>query len=463
MNLRKRCAAALTGLVLLAAMAAQSFALDIDVSAITLKNGMEVVVIPDRRAPVVTHMVWYKVGSADEPQGKAGIAHFLEHLMFKGTAKHPPGDYDRLVRINGGDNNAFTTRDYTAYYERIAKDRLALMMELEADRMQNLVLTDANVLPELQVVLEERRERTDNNPASLLVEQMDASLYLAHPYRKPVIGWMSEVMKLTREDAIAFYRQNYTPANAILVVAGDVTVGEVKELAERYYGGLQNTFAPKPRKRTEEPAPIAARRVLMGDARASSPFLQRNYLAPSYATATGREAYALDVLAEILGGGTQSRLYRRLVVDRKLAAYVGAAYSGDALDLGSFGVYAAPNPGVKMEAVEAELDSALKEIVTAGVTQEELDDTRNNLLADNVYVLDSQTSLARIFGTALTTGTTVASVMNWDAEIGKVTVEDIAKAATMVLDIKASVTGILTPDGKGGSAAVGPAADTIQQ
>ena len=260
-------------------------ALDVEVADFKLANGMEVVVIPDHRAPVVTHMVWYRVGAADEVSGKSGLAHFLEHLMFKGTTKHPPGEFDHLIDINGGEGNAFTTSDYTAFFQRIASDRLGLMMELEADRMQNLVLTDENVLPELQVVREERRERTDNDPSALLSEQVDAALYTAHPYGKPVIGWMSEVAKLTKDDAVAFYKAHYTPANAILVVAGDATPEQVKTLAEKYYGPLKNTFTPGARVRTQEPDPIAARRVTMSDARASSQVFQRSYLGPSYLTA----------------------------------------------------------------------------------------------------------------------------------------------------------------------------------
>lgn len=441
-----RIAGPIAGLFMLAVGAVPGWALDIDVADFKLANGMEVVVIPDHRAPVVTHMVWYKVGSADEPQGKSGIAHFLEHLLFKGTAKYPAGEFSRLIRLNGGEENAFTTRDYTGYFQRIARDRLELVMELEADRMQNLVLTDENVLPELQVVQEERRERTDNDPSSLLSEQLDAAMYLAHPYGKPVIGWMSEVMQLTRRDAVDYYRAHYTPANAVLVVAGDVTAEEVKILAEKYYGGLKNGFEPIIRKRTAEPAPIAARRVIMKDARAASPIVQRSYLAPSYSTAKGNEAAALEMLAEILGGGTQSRLYRKLVIERKLAAYTGAWYSGDALDYGSFGLYGAPNPGTGLDKVELAIDEVIADMVKNGVTREELDRTRVKLLADTVYTLDSQATLARMFGAALTTGSTAADVLGWESKIEKLTAADIQKAAAGVLRIEASVTGQLIPE-----------------
>jgi zinc protease len=421
-------------------------AMNVEVANFKLANGMEVVVIPNNRAPVVTHMVWYRVGSADEVSGKSGLAHFLEHLMFKGTTKHPPGEFDRFIDINGGEGNAFTTRDYTAFFQRIASDRLALMMELEADRMQNLVLTDENVLPELDVVREERRERTDNDPSALLGEQVDAAMYTAHPYGKPVIGWMSEVAKLTRDDAMAFYRAHYTPANAVLVVAGDVTPEQVKGLAEKYYGVLKNTFTPEARVRTAEPDPIASRRVTLVDARAASPAVQRSYLTPSYATANGREALALDLLADILGDGTQSRLYQNLVVDQKIAAHAAAWFSGDQLDSGTFGVYGAPNPDADVAKVEGAIDAILADVVKNGVTQKELDRVRNQAIAEQIYTLDNQAALARMAGVALTTGLSARSIFDRDIDIEKVTLDDIKAAAEKFIVLKRSVTGILLPE-----------------
>ncbi len=432
-------------IVLTIILGAPARALDIDVTSFTLANGMEVVVIPDRRAPVVTHMVWYKVGAADEPQGKAGIAHLLEHLMFKGTPKYPEGEFSRIVRANGGDENAFTSQDYTAYFQRIARERLELVMELEADRMHNLVLTDENVLPERSVVQEERRERTDNDPSSLLAEQLDAALYTAHPYGKPVIGWMSEVAQLTRQDALDFYAEHYEPANAVLVVAGDVTGDEVKLLAERHYGPLKNRRPPEARVRTQEPAPVAERRVIMRDERVSSPLWQRRYLTASSRNLSRREDHALSLLADVLGGGTQSRLHQKLTLEKKLAAYAGAWSSTDSLDSGSFAIYAAPNPGASTAEIEKVIDEELALIRDKGISQEELDRTRDRSIAEAAYVLDSQESLARIFGVALTTGQSIGNVMNWERDLAAVTVEDVAKAARTVLDLRASVTGLLLP------------------
>jgi zinc protease len=428
------------------ALALPAKALDIPVNTFTLGNGMQVVVIPDRRAPVVTHMVWYKVGAADEPAGKAGIAHLLEHLMFKGTPSYPDGAFSRLVRANGGQENAFTSQDYTAYFQRVMKDRLPLVMRLEADRMQNLVLSDEAVLPERDVVKEERRQRTDNEPASLLSEQLDAALYVAHPYGKPVIGWMDQVAELTRQDAMDFYAQHYQPQNAILIVAGDVTPDEVRTLAERYYGPLQNTRPLAERARPVEPPPSAERRVLMRDARVSTPSWQRQYLTPSARQLSVREEAAISLLAEILGGGPQSRLYQIVMVNKKLSANAGAWFSADQLDYGNIGIYAVPNPGITADELEKAVDDVLADLVKSGVTQEELDRSRNSALAGALYLLDSQQSLAQIFGVALTTGQSVEDVMGWDSEMMKVTVADINAAASKYLNRRASVTGILLPE-----------------
>ena len=439
----------LSVLVLMIAAVRPAAALDIDLSSFTLGNGMQVVVIPDHRAPVVTHMVWYKVGAADEPKGKAGIAHFLEHLMFKGTSNHPVGEFSQLVRANGGDENAFTTQDYTAYFQRIAKERLALVMELEADRMQNLVLTDENVLPELKVVQEERRERIENDPSGLLAEQLDAALYTAHPYGKPVIGWMTEVQQLTRQDALDFYAAHYEPGNAILVVAGDVTPDEVRLLADRYYGVLKNKRPLAERIRTVEPDAVAERRVTMRDARVSTPIWQRKYLTPAARALPQRDELAMSILAEALGGGAQSRLYRTLTIDKKLAAYAGAWFSDDQLDSGDFGVYAAPNPGVEPATLEKEVDVILADLRDKGITQDDLDTIRNRMIAESTYMLDSQETLARMFGVALTTGQKIDDVLNWERDIATVTVDDVSRAAKRVLDLRASVTGVLLPEAGG--------------
>ena len=420
--------------------------LNIDVSEFTLKNGMKVVVIPAHRAPVVTHMVWYKVGAADEENRKSGIAHFLEHLMFKGTKNRPQADFSKIISRNGGQDNAFTQQDYTGYYQRISKDRLEMVMSMEADRMQNLVLTDKDIATERDVVKEERRTRTDNKPENLFNEQLNAALYTASPYGIPIIGWMSEVAKLTRADAEAFYKKYYTPSNAILIVAGDVTPEEVLKLAKKHYGVLKNTANPGPRVRTQEPKPIAARRVIMRDKRVASPYVTRLYLAPSILHAKKSEAEALDLLADVLGGGTTSRLYKQLVIKEKVAVDVGVWYSGSYMDSGTFGIYAVPLPGASVAALEKKLDAFIAETLKTGITQKELDRSRRVMKAETVYTLDSQNSLANVFGRALVGNRTVESILSYPDRLDAVSLDDVKQAAAKVLKIERSVTGYLLND-----------------
>jgi zinc protease len=418
----------------------------INVSHFKLANGLEVVVIPDRRAPVVTHMVWYRVGSADEPAGKSGIAHFLEHLMFKGTAKNPGGRFSQVVATVGGQENAFTSSDYTGYYQRVSREHLRTLMEFEADRMTGLILSDDAVKPELNVVLEEQNQRVANSPRAKLGEQIDAALFLNHPYGRPVIGWRHEIETLNREDALAFYRRFYTPNNAVLVIAGDISGDEVRELAEATYGKVAPVVEIGPRRRPQEPPPVAARQVTLADPRVELPSLQRSYLVPSTTTAKHGEGEALEVLGYILGHGNTSRLNRTLVVEREIAVSAGGWYSGSALDASKFAVYGSPKPGVTLPQLEAAIDAVIDEVVARGVTADELDRAKNRLLADAIYVRDSQSSMARWFGTALTTGSTIEKVLTWPDRIGAVTAEAVQAAAKAWLDKRRSVTGYLIKD-----------------
>ncbi|HEY6254559.1 MAG TPA: pitrilysin family protein [Xanthobacteraceae bacterium] len=418
----------------------------LDVAHFTLGNGLEVVVIPDHRTPVVTHMVWYKVGAADETPGKSGLAHFLEHLMFKGTNKNPLGRFSQTVSTLGGHENAFTTSDYTAYYQRTPRDRLRTLMEFEADRMTGLVLTDEVVRPELQVVLEEQNMRVANNPGARLGEQMESTLYLNHPYGRPVIGWRHEIEKLDRQGALDFYRRFYTPNNAVLVVAGDVTADEVKTLAEATYGQVARVVEVAPRLRPTEPTQEAARTVTLADPRVTQPSLRRIYLAPAARTAAPGESEALDVLAGILGSGENSRLYRTLVVDQDIAVNAGAGYDGTALDYAPFRLSATPKPGITLPQIEAAMDAVLADVIEKGVTAEELERCKNRLIADAVYAQDNQTTLARWFGAALMTGLSVEDVQAWPDSVRAVTAEQVQAAARRYLDKRRSVTGYLIKD-----------------
>jgi zinc protease len=414
-----------------------------DITDFTLANGLEVVVVPDHRAPVVTHMIWYKVGAADETPGKSGLAHFLEHLMFKGTAKNPGHAFSQEVAESGGQENAFTGSDYTGFFQRVPREHLKEVMASEADRMTGLVLTDDVVLPELNVVLEEQNMRVANNPSARLGEQMDAALYLNHPYGRPVIGWRREIEKLDRDDALAFYRRFYSPNNAIVVVAGDVTADEVKADAEDTYGKVADRAEANPRQRPMEPVQDAPRTVTLADSRVEQPSVSRDYLAPSETTAKPGESEALDVLAYVLGNGQDCRLYRTLVVDKAIALNAGAYYDGTALDYAKFGVYATPKPGATLHDVEQGIDAILDDVVAHGITADELDRAKTGLVAAAVYAQDNQMTLARWYGSALATGQTVDMVRTWPDHIRAVTADAVQQAAHNWLDIRQSVTGYL--------------------
>ncbi len=423
-----------------------------DIANFTLGNGIQLVVIPDHRAPVVTHMVWYKVGAADETPGKSGLAHFLEHLMFKGTAKNPGATFSQAVAAIGGQENAFTTADYTGFFQRVPREHLKEMMAFEADRMTGLVLTDDVVRPELNVVLEEQNMRIANNPSARLSQQMDAALYLNHPYGRPAIGWRPEIEALNREDALDFYRRFYTPNNAIVVVAGDVNAADVKADAEATFGKVAQRAKTNARQRPMEPAPEAPRTVTLADARVEQPGITRNYLVPSETTAAPGDSEALEVLGRILGGGEDCRLYRTLVVDKGIALGAGAYYSGTALDYAKFTVYGSPKPGVPLRDIEYAIDGVLTDVINHGVTADELESARNHLIADAIYAQDNQASLARWYGSALATGQTVDQVKGWPDRIKAVSAEAVQDAARRWLDIRRSVTGYLvkslTPEEK---------------
>ena len=414
-----------------------------EVSHFTLANGLEVVVVPDHRAPVVTHMIWYKVGAADETPGKSGLAHFLEHLMFKGTEKNPGDAFSRQVAAIGGQENAFTASDYTGFFQRVPRNHLKEMMALEADRITGLVLTNDVVQPELNVVLEEQNMRVANNPAARLGEQMDAALYLNHPYGRPVIGWRPEIEQLDREDALVFYRRFYSPNNAVVIVAGDVTAEEVKADAEATYGKIADRTETNPRHRPMEPLQEAPRTVTLADLRVEQPSVSRDYLVPSESSAKPGESEALEVLANVLGSGENCRLYRGLVVEQGLALNAGATYSGTAVDYAKFAVFGAPKPGVSLPQLEAAIDGILAEVIAHGISSDELDRAKTRLIAEAVYAEDNQATLARWYGSALATGQTVDNVRAWPDRIRAVTADAVQNAARTWLDRRHSVTGYL--------------------
>ena len=409
----------------------------------TLENGLELVVIEDRRAPVATQMLWYRVGAADEPAGLSGIAHYLEHLLFKATDTMAQGEFSATVEANGGRDNAFTSWDYTAYHQRVAADRLELMMQMEADRMVNLRLDLSDWLPERDVILEERSQVLESHPDRVFGEQMRAALFQNHPYGIPIIGWRHEMERLDDTAAEAFYRAHYAPNNAVLVVAGDVSTEEVLAMAERHYGPIPANPDLAPRLRPLEPPHFAERRLVLRDERVGRPYVNRLYLVPNRRAGDQREAAAFRVLAALLGGSAQtSVLERRLTYDQGISLSAWAGYNGNALDHGTFSLGVVPVPGVSMEDAEAALDRALEDFIVDGIDLEQLERVRMQLRAAAIYELDDAASRARRIGADLSTGLTLEDSETWLDILQSVTPEEILAAAG-ALDRRHSVTGWL--------------------
>jgi zinc protease len=408
----------------------------------TLKNGLRLVVIPDHRSPVVTHMVWYQVGGADDPPGLSGTAHFFEHLMFRGTKTVPNGELSKTVARNGGQDNAQTSEDFTVYFQRIAKDRLPLMMQLEADRMVNLDLSESNLNTERQVVLEERHLRIDSEPRALAEEQMEAALHLSHPYGRPVIGWEAEIKRIGRAAALDFYQHHYAPNNAIVVVAGDVNPNDVLMLAQQKYEPVTpHTLTP----RMNEPTPprLAPTRLNFAIPGTDLPQWIRVYRVPGYVGSPPGTAEALEVMAAILGGGPTSRLYRTLVVDRKLAVDASANYDGHNRGPSELMISVVPREGVSFATLEAAVDQVLAGLNRTPPETGEFDRAKTRLVANYTYQHDNQFLLAQDYGEGLSIGLTIADIENWPSRIRAVNAPDVRNVAQKYLIPRESVTGLL--------------------
>ena len=413
------------------------------VTTFALDNGMQVVVVEDHRAPVVQHMLWYRAGSADEPKGSSGVAHFLEHLLFKATDKMEAGELSATVARNGGRDNAFTSYDYTAYFQRVAADRLELMMQMESDRMRNIRLTEDNIRTERDVIIEERNQRTENDPGALFGEQIAAAQYLNHRYGVPIIGWMHEMRTLDMQDALEFYQTYYSPNNAVLVVSGDVTPDEVRRLAEEYYGVIPSNPDLPERLRAEEPPQTAERRLIFRDARVAQPYVRRSYLAPERDAGAQERAAALTILSEILGGGTTSYLSEALQFDSQIATYTAAFYRGVSLDDTTFNLIVVPQPNVSLQEAEDAMDAAIANFLKEGVDAAQLERIKMQIRASEIYARDDVDRIANRYGQALTSGLTIEDVKAWPEILDAVTAEDIQQAARDLFDRRASVTGWL--------------------
>jgi zinc protease len=411
----------------------------------TLQNGLQVVVLPSRRAPIVLQLVIYKVGSADETFGRTGVAHFLEHMMFKGTGTLAPTEFSRTVARNGGSDNAFTSMDMTGYHQTIAADRLELVMRMEADRMHNLRILEQELTPERQVVLEERRMRVDNVPAELLEDAVREPLFGTHkPYAMPTIGYVDDVERLGVADLSAFYRRFYVPNNAVLIVAGDTTPEAVQKLAEQHYGPIP-AGPIEARYRPADGGPDLPQRVTRADARVAEPLWSRDFLAPSYRVGETRHADALLVLARLFGGSETSRLSRALVADAKIALSASAVYSADSLGLSSFEISARPAHGRSVAEIETAVAGQMKRVLDGDVTAGEVERVQNQMLASAIFSQDSLASGPRLYGSVLATGGSVAEIDAWPMAIAAVRADDVVAAARHVWRDDRSVTSLLTP------------------
>jgi zinc protease len=446
-------------ILLLVSLPFPSFAKTFGAESFTLGNGMQVVVIPNHRAPIISHMIWIKVGGADNEPGKSGMAHYFEHLMFKGTPTLAAGEFSKKIKTLGGNDNAFTGQDYTAYFESVAVENLEEVMKMEADRMVNLAPPPEHFKSEKAVVLEERRQRTENDPRALFSEQLNSVLFVNHPYGTPVVGWMDEIEKYEWADVKKYYDRWYAPNNAILVVSGDITAEKLKPLAEKYYGSLPKKDLPPRLRSTVPPAPAPAVLTLEHPS-IHQPLYQQLWLVPTEAK-NRQDSLALQVLAEILDGGPTTRLYKNLAVDTKKATSVFFSYNSSALDYGSITMGGTPSPDVSVEALADLLDMEIAKVRNEGVTDKEVADAVQRLQDEAVFLRDSVMGPAMIFGQALSTGSTIDDVENWPEDIGKITAADVKRVAQTYLDpakpwIRPPVKGFMTPVKKPSSPAAMP-------
>ena len=416
----------------------------------TLKNGLRVIVKEDHRAPTAVQMVWYRIGSTDEVDGASGVAHVLEHMMFKGTPSVGPGEFNKRVAAAGGRDNAFTSRDYTAYFQQVPKEKLPDMMQLEADRMRHLNVDAKEFAQEIKVVMEERRMRTDDNPQSKLFEQMNAVAFQAHPYRRPIIGWMNDLETMTAADAKAWYDTWYVPNNAYVIITGDVDHKEVFALAEKYYAPLEGRALPL-RKQQVEPAQEGTRKVTV-KAPAELPVLIMGYKAPIIRDIDkDSDPYALEMLASILDGHDAARFNKKLVREDKVALSAGIDYDATARGPGMIYLHGTPSEGKTVSDLEAALRAEIARVQKDGVSEQELKRAKAQLIAGQVYKLDSMFGQAMEIGQIEAVGLPYQKLDRMLDKLQKVSAADIQAVAKKYFTDDALTIGLLDPqplDGK---------------
>ncbi|HEU0118022.1 MAG TPA: pitrilysin family protein [Alphaproteobacteria bacterium] len=414
-------------------------------TSFTLANGLQIVVVPNHLAPAVNQMVWYKVGSADETPGETGLAHYLEHLMFRGTSNMAPGDFSKIIAAQGGNDNAFTSYDYTAFHETVAADRLPMIMQMEADRMQNLQIMPETATPELSVVLDERQQRTDNDPQGRFNEKVRHLLMPHYPYGVPVIGWKPEIEKLTAVLADAFYHRHYAPNNAVVIISGDVTPEHVMELATAIYGSIPRRDVPARKTFPALPEP-KRNNFEMVDVGVEQPQMEFNVVVPSYSTQQGNEAYAYEVLAEVLDGGEVGVLYRHLAVEQKLAGGTQTSYDPDARGPALFTIALTPRPGISPKKLEKALHDELEGLASKSLDPNEIKSAKERLQRAAIFARDNLMAPGYSFGSALTTGHGVTDVEEWPDRINAVSDDDVNKALRDYVASTHSIMASLLPD-----------------
>jgi zinc protease len=424
---------------LLAAFVSTSFGQTMNVTEKVLPNGLKVLLKEEHKAPVVTFQIWYKVGSRNERLGTTGMSHLLEHMMFKGTKKYGPKTFSQTVQRNGGNDNAFTSRDYTAYFENFASDRIGISLDLESDRMQNLLIDPKEFQSEREVVKEERRMRTEDDPVNLMVEQMMSVAFSAHPYQWPVIGWMADINSITRDELYNHYRTNYTPNNATIVVVGDFDTKTLLPLIEKFFGAIPQGPMP-PKVTAVEPRHLGERRIFVKTP-AELPAVFAGYNVP---TLKHHDTYALEVLQGVLSSGKSSRLYKSLVYEKQLALYAGGDYDNISTDPNLFSVYAGVMPGKTTEEVEKAMYTEIEKLKSEPITDEELQKAKNQIEASFIMGQDS------IFYRAMLLGQ-FETVANWKLletyveNIRAVTKEDVMRVAKEYFIEDNRTVGILIP------------------
>jgi zinc protease len=431
---------AVTSLLALVPAGQQAMAGRLTVQEFTLANGLKVLLVEEHKAPVITVQIWYKVGSRNEIMGRAGLSHMLEHMMFKGTPKYGKGEFSKIIEKNGGNDNAFTSQDYTAYFENLAADKLELALELEADRMKGLLLDDKEFQLEREVVKEERRLRVEDVPMAYLIEQMYAQAFMVHPYHWPIIGWFNDLDAMTREDLKTYYEKYYVPNNATLVIVGDVKAETALPLIKKHFEGIPQGSPPPPLSAVEPEQKGERRIVVKRDAQL--PFIYFGYKVPNFKS---RDVHALAVLETILSTGKSARLYDALVYRKKQALQVGAGYNELAADPEFFTFYATVKPGVKIADVELAVLAEIDRLKQVPPTERELKKAKNQVEARYLFEQDSVFRQAMLLGTAETVGAGWQYIADYVAKLRDVTKEDVQRVAHDYLSEDTRTVGILLP------------------